>query len=403
MNEPEGFPSRRALPLLLATLSMLGPFSIDTYLPSFPEIAHSLGATPLEVQQSLTAYLIPFAIMSLWHGAISDAFGRRHVVLVGLIAFALASIGCALAPDIRALWGFRAVQGIASGVGIVVGRAIIRDLYAGAHAQRVMSQVSVLFTIAPAIAPVIGGWLHEAFGWRSVFVLLAIMSAALAVWCFASLPETLPPERRQSMHAGYLLRAYARTLGHPRFLAVAFAVSLNFAALFLYIAAAPVFLLTHLRVTETQFYWLFLPVTAGMMLGAAWSGKLAGRRSAMRTVALGYGLMVAGAAVNVALHLAWPASLPWSVLPLFVYAVGMAVAMPSLTLAGLDFFPEQKGLTASCQAFLLTGVNALTAALLVPFASTSPARLAVVSGALMLVGLILTKAFAATQREVSRH
>src|SRR4026209_510244 len=137
----------RSLPLLIAALSMIGPFAIDTYLPSFREMETSLGATALEIQQSLTAYLIPFALMSLWHGSISDALGRRRGILVALVALALASIGCAVSPSIHVLWIFRALQGLASGAGLVVGRAVIRDVYEGHHAQRVMAQVTVIFTI----------------------------------------------------------------------------------------------------------------------------------------------------------------------------------------------------------------------------------------------------------------
>lgn len=401
MRTIETAPTTRGLPLLLAALSMIGPFAIDTYLPSFPEIARTLGATSIEVQQSLTAFLVPFALMSLWHGSIADALGRRRPILVGLIVFSGASAGCAFAPDIRVLWAFRAVQGLAAGAGLVVGRAIIRDLYTGPEAQRVMSQVSVLFTIAPAIAPVIGGWLHEVAGWRSVFVLLAVLSATLAFFCGVNLPETLPAARRQPLNAGYLLRAYARTFSHPGFLAVACATSVNFAALFLYISGAPVFLLEHLHLTETQFFWLFIPVTVGMMLGSAASGKVAGRWTSGRTITCGYVLMSGGALANLLFHLTRPAALPWSVAPLFFYAVGMALAMPSLTLIGLDFFPAQKGLTSSCQAFLLTGINALTAGILTPIASQSPARLASMAFGIMTVGLLLTLAFAAMQRRAS--
>ncbi|HET7776352.1 MAG TPA: MFS transporter, partial [Azospira sp.] len=123
--------SYRHLAILLATLSALGPFSIDTYLPAFPEMGQSLGATPLQVQQTLTAYLLPFAVMTLWHGALSDALGRRRVILAALALFGLASLGCTLATSIEQLWLFRALQGITAGAGIVVGRAVVRDVFQG--------------------------------------------------------------------------------------------------------------------------------------------------------------------------------------------------------------------------------------------------------------------------------
>lgn len=389
----------RSLPLLIAALSMIGPFAIDTYLPSFREMETSLGATPLQIQQSLTAYLVPFAVMSLWHGSISDALGRRRVILVALAVLAVTSIGCALSPSIHWLWLFRALQGIASGAGIVVGRAVVRDVYEGHHGQRAMANVTMIFTVAPAIAPVLGGWLHEWFGWRSIFYFLALFSSGIWIWSAFALPETLHPERRHPLHPRFLLDSYVRTLTSTRFLAAAFAASLNFCAIFLYITSAPVFLMRHLHLHETQFYWLFIPVPTGMLLGAALSGRLAGRITPRHTVILGYGGMLAAVIANVGFHAAFPAQLPWSVAPLFLYTIGMTLAMPSLVLFGLDIFPAQKGLAASCQAFLMTGLNAVVAGIFSPFASSSPLRLALVSAGLTFGGLLCTGLYFATPRE----
>ncbi len=162
-----------ALSVLLATLGMLGPFTIDTYLPAFAGIAADLQATPLQIQQTLSAYLFAFAFMSLFHGALSDSFGRRPVVLTGVAVFTLASVGCALSTDITHLIFFRALQGLATGAGIVVSRAVIRDMFPPADAQRVMSQVTLFFGVAPAIAPIIGGFLFVHAGWHAVFWFLA--------------------------------------------------------------------------------------------------------------------------------------------------------------------------------------------------------------------------------------
>jgi DHA1 family bicyclomycin/chloramphenicol resistance-like MFS transporter len=392
----------RALPLLIAALSMIGPFAIDAYLPSFREMETSLGASSLQIQQSLTAYLLPFAFMSLWHGSISDALGRRRIVLVSLIVLALTSIGCALAPSIHVLWLFRALQGVASGAGLVVGRAVVRDVYEGHHAQRVMANVTMIFTIAPAIAPVLGGWLHEWFGWRSVFYFLALFASALWIWCAIALPETLHPERRHSFHPRFLLASYVRTLTSGAFLAVAFAAALNFTAIFLYVSSAPVFLMRHLHLRETQFFWLFGPITTGMMLGAGLSGQLAGRISPKRTIMFGYGGMILAAVVNVAFHSLHAAQLPWSVAPLFFYSMGMALGMPSLVLFGLGIFPAQKGLAASCQAFLMSAINALTAGLISPLANASALRLSLTSAFLTAAGLFCAVIFFKIRTNASR-
>ena len=148
---------RWQLALLLACLGMLGPFSIDTYLPAFAGIGTSIGATPVQMQQTLSSYLLGFAAMNLFHGALSDSFGRRPVVLWGVAVFTLASVGCAVADTVAELVLYRALQGLSAGAGMVVSRAIIRDMFPPAEAQRVMSQVTIYFGIAPAVAPMVGG------------------------------------------------------------------------------------------------------------------------------------------------------------------------------------------------------------------------------------------------------
>ncbi|MDP1620318.1 MAG: multidrug effflux MFS transporter, partial [bacterium] len=221
--------NRVTLTLLLAGLSMLGPFSIDTYMPSFPDMQAGLHATPLQLQQTLSVYLLAFGLMMLLHGALSDAFGRRPVILVSLVAFIAASVGCALSNQIEQLLVFRALQGLSAGAGMVVGRAMIRDLYAGHEAQRLMSQVTMIFGISPAIAPVIGGWLQIGFGWHAVFVFMAVLGVLLFVASWRYLPETLPPIARQPFAAHSLARNYRMVFGNRTFLLLSGAVALHFA------------------------------------------------------------------------------------------------------------------------------------------------------------------------------
>ncbi|PKO89491.1 MAG: Bcr/CflA family drug resistance efflux transporter [Betaproteobacteria bacterium HGW-Betaproteobacteria-10] len=378
--------NKRGLAFLLASLSALGPFSIDTYLPSFPEIAEKLGATQWQVQQTLSVYLLAFAVMTLWHGAISDRFGRRRVILIALGLFALASAGCAFASSIEQLWFWRAMQGITAGAGIVISRAIVRDLYDGADAQRLMSQITMMFAIAPAIAPVIGGWLQTLFGWRSVFAFLVLSTAALGFACWKLLPETLPPEKRQSLKPAYLGRSYWKVLTSPAFLFACAALSLNFGGFFVYILSAPVFLLQHLGIHETGFLWLFGPAMAGMIGGAWLSGRLAGKISLSRTIAYGYLLMISAASFNLALNLMRPPALPWSVMPIFIYTLGMSLTMPSLSILALDPFPAQRGLAASCQTFFQSGFNSIVAALIAPALWASTLSLAWGMAGMMLLG-----------------
>ena len=247
------------LALVLAGLAMVGPFSIDSYLPSFPAIARDFALTPLEVQQTMSVYLVTFAVMMLFHGTLSDSFGRRPVILANLALFIVATAGCALARDFTQLLAFRALQGVSAGAGIVVGRAIIRDTYEGFAAQRLMSLVTMLFGIAPAIAPVIGGWLLSRYSWHAIFVFLACYGAALFAVCWFRLPETHPPAARQPFALVPLAASYLRLGRSGRLVLLSLATGFNWGGGFLYVAAAPAVIYDLLGLNETKFAVLFVP------------------------------------------------------------------------------------------------------------------------------------------------
>jgi MFS transporter, DHA1 family, multidrug resistance protein len=358
---PAGF-TIAGVTFVLAALSWIGPFAIDTYLPSLPSISHDFGVPTAQVQQTVTAFILFFAVMSIWHGAISDAYGRRRLTLISVSVFVAASVGCALSVNVHLLMFFRALQGATAGAGMIVGRAVIRDLFEGAAAQRLMAHVATIFTIAPVLAPVIGGWLQVWFGWRSIFAFMAIVSGFVLFSCWRSLPETLPVEKRQRLKPLPLARSYWKVLTQPAFLLACGSMAFTSAGFFIYILGAPIFLMKHLHLRETQFLWLFLPNSVGMVIGAAISGRFAGRISGNQTIALGYIVMVIAAIGNVVMNLLLPPLLPWSIVPIFIYVVGMSIAAPSLTLLTLDLFPEQRGLAASCQGFISLGANSIVSA-----------------------------------------
>ncbi len=374
--------------VLLAALAALGPFSIDTYLPAFPEIARSLSATQLEVQQTLTAYMATFAVMVLWHGALSDRFGRRAVLIGALSLFAVSSIVCALAPSIEWLWAGRAMQGLSGGAGMVVGRAVIRDLFEGAQAQRLLSRVMMIFAVAPAVAPMVGALLLWLAGWRAVFVFLALFALTLAWLTWRFLPETLPVASRQSLHPVSLGRAYARVLSSGAFLLLAGAVALNFNGFFLYIVSAPVFLMQHLGLGPGEFAWMFVPSVCGLIFGAMVSGKVAGRWSPQRTIATGFAVMLAAATINVVHAALFAPNLFGSILPIPIYTFGLSMAMPSITLLALSLFPDRRGLVSSCQSFLQVGTNSLSAGIIAPIIWTTPLSLATGMTLFLSLGLL---------------
>jgi DHA1 family bicyclomycin/chloramphenicol resistance-like MFS transporter len=349
-------------------------------------MARDYAVNELLVQQTLSAYMGSFAIMTLFHGALSDSFGRRPVILVNLLVFVAASIGCALAPTIEALLACRALQGMSAGAGIVVGRAIIRDTYDGPMAQRLMSQVTMLFSLAPAVAPVIGGVLDIAFGWRSIFVFLTVFSLLLWAGCAWTLPETLPKSDRQPFRAAPLVASYVQVFGSARFAMLALAVAFNFAGFFIYVVSAPAVIYRHLGLSATDFAWLFVPGIGGVMIGAWLSGRLAGRMTPERTVMLAFAVMAAAACLSIGYHLMYPPAVPWTVLPLMLYSLGMSLAMPSITLLALDMFPRNRGMAASVQGFTQSMCNALLAGVISPLVAGTQLSLAVTAGVAMVLG-----------------
>jgi DHA1 family bicyclomycin/chloramphenicol resistance-like MFS transporter len=374
---------------MLAALAMLGPFSVDTYLPAFPNIEASLHATSIEVQQTLTAYMFSFGAMILWHGALSDAFGRRNIILGSLALFAIASLGCASAHSIEYLWAFRILQGVSAGAGVVIGRAIIRDLYSGAPAARLLSLVTMIFSVAPAIAPVFGGWIVKLFDWRAIFLVLFAYTVLLLAYCYKRLPETLPPEKRQPFNPQSLARNYYQIFRSPLFHLKAGAVAFNFAGLFLYVAAAPAFITRHLGLGPEGFAWQFVPAVAGIFCGAFTANRLAGKIHIPKQVMIGFIFLIGASMANVLYHAFFPPAVPWSVLPLFFYTFGMSIAAPGATLLVLDLFPHIRGTVASCQSFTQTMLAALVSGLIAPFLSHSVLWLAAGQLAFTLVGLLL--------------
>jgi MFS transporter, DHA1 family, multidrug resistance protein len=379
---------RWTLALLLACLGMLGPFAIDTYLPAFSGIAVSLNASPLQMQQTLSSYLLGFAVMNLFHGALSDSLGRRPIVLAGIALFTLASLGCALSQSIGQLVGFRALQGLSAGAGMVVSRAIIRDMYPPADAQRVMSQVTIYFGIAPAVAPLIGGWLYAHADWHSIFWLLVVLGAALWVAIARWLPETLAVSARQPFEAGHLLRGYWQMLRSARFVALVLASGIPFNGMFLYVLSAPVFLGEHLQLAPTQFFWFFILTISGIMGGAWLSGRLAGRVPARRQIRYGFLIMSATSLVNVVLNLLFTAHVAWAMLPVAVFAFGWSLMVPVVTLLTLDQAPDRRGMASSIQACVGSLANALVAGAVAPLVMHSTVALAFTSLGMMLIGAV---------------
>ncbi|HYN53432.1 MAG TPA: multidrug effflux MFS transporter [Methylotenera sp.] len=373
------------LSIVLASLAALAPFAIDTYLPAFHVLETSLGGTSLQIQQSLTFYLLPYALMTLFHGAISDAIGRITTIKWGLGIFVLASIGCAFAPNVETLWFFRALQGMSGGAGNVVARAMVRDLFEGAQAQRVMATVQMLFGIAPAVAPIIGGLLLG-IHWQIIFLFLAFYAAVSLIAAVIYLPETMPVAKRLPLSFKQVLISYKEIFRDSEFRYVVLAIGANFAGFFIYVLASPVFLLKHLGLTVHQFGWMFIPTVIGMIIGSYLAKHAAGKYSQRLVIKTAYAWMVAMALLNLVVCFVLPTNPVLNILPVALFNIGMALAMPILSLAALDRHPKIRGTAASGQAFIQMLLSTVSAGLIVPFVWYAPSGLAMAMAGYMFFG-----------------
>lgn len=377
------------LTLVLGGLAMLGPFATDTYLPSFPSIAAHYGVGDVAVQQTLSIYLFGYAVMNLFYGPLSDALGRRPVILASLLLFTLASIGAALSPSLNWLLVFRLLQGISAGAGMVVGQAIVRDLLNGAPAQRMMSHIMMVFGVAPAIAPIIGGHLNVYLGWQANFSLLCVIGLLLIGLTLLWLPESLPRSERHTLHPTRLLHSYRHALTFRPYMLGVLSAGFAFSGFALYISSAAHFVMDVLHLPETAFGWLFVPMIGGMVVGSGLGGRLAHRLPAHTLLALGMGLMTLAALANLGYCALYPATVPWAVLPIFVYTFGVALVMPVLSVAAQGLLPTMRGLAASVQNFVQMLIFALISGFVAPVLFGSALHLA----AGLVVGVALSVGF----------
>ncbi len=369
--------SPRALVVVLAALTMIGALSIDAYLPALPAIAGRFGLSAAIAQQSLTVYLFAFAAMTLLHGTLSDSFGRRRVILVALIVYLAGSIGAGLSMTFGWLMFFRLLQGLSAGAGGVVGRAMIADRFSGAEAQRMMSYVSMVFSLAPALAPILGGWLQALFGWRSIFLFIAIFTGVLLAVCWAGLQETLPVEQRHAFHPKVIFGHYWQIARHGQFILQVLASALVFSSLMIYVSAAPAFIFNILHLGATEFSWLFVPLVTGLTLGSLMAGRMSHQPGGDRR-AVHIGLVVLVISLAVHLVIAWflPSRLPWAVLPIATTTFGCALASPAMNLRSMAHFPRVRGLVSALQSSTFLLLFSATSGLIDPLLFDSAFKLA---------------------------
>lgn len=343
------------LVVLLGALASFGPLSIDMYLPSLPRLAASLHASNASVQLTLTACTVGLGAGQLIAGPLSDTYGRRRPLLVGLLIFAVFSVGCAVAPSIQVLLICRLLQALGGSAGIVIARAIARDLRSGAGLARLFSVLMVVNGAAPVLAPVLGAQIVRVTSWRGVFGVLAVAGVALYAAAWAVISETLPPDRRRAGGIATTFAGYRRLLTDRTFVALAAAGALAFAAMFSYISGSPFVLENRFGLSAQLFSLVFALNAVGIVGGAR--VRVGGLRT---TVVLGLVVIaVGGAAALTALPTG--AGLPLLLPGFFLVTVGYGVLSPSATALALSDHPDAAGSAAAVYGaaqFLIGGLLA---------------------------------------------
>ena len=373
--------------LILASLTALAPFAIDTYLPAFEVMEDDLATNSNFIQQTLTFYLVPYTIMTIFHGAISDSIGRIKTIKYGMSLFILGSIGCVFATSIEMLWISRLIQGVGAGAGNVVARAMVRDLYSGATAQKVMATIQIIFGIAPAIAPMVGGLLLG-ISWQAIFIFLIIYSVLITIFSVNFLPETINKQNQLPFNFESVLNRYKDLLIDKNYIFLILAVSFNFSAFFLYVLSSPVFLMQHLNLSSSQFGYLFIPTVTGMILGSFISKKTAGIISPAKMLKIAYLWMLLITSINLIFCLFFQSIIFINIGLIALYNIGMAAAMPLISIKALDCFPKARGTAASGQAFSQMLVSSVVAGLIIPIIWGSLATLAIGMLVIFSLGLV---------------
>jgi MFS transporter, DHA1 family, multidrug resistance protein len=379
--------SPAALTALLVCIGLFNSLLSDLYIPALRLLANDLGTTPLRAQQTISLFFLACAFMSLWHGAIADAWGRKPTVLVALAVLCLSSLACVAASRIEPLLVLRTLQGLAAGSGVVISRAIVLDIHQGLAAQRMLGRITLVQTVAPVLMPIVGGWIALAFGWRAVFAFIAVVVAAMGMAVWRWLPETLPPARRRPLHPVSLWHAYAEVLGSRSFLRLAVAHVANWVSLILYVVAAPALVIGLLGRDETAFWLVYVPMMSGMVAGFVLFPRIARHASVHMPLRLAYAILGVGVASSLILSRMLPPGLH-NLVPLFVQAFGVALAMPALIGMALDPFGERAGVASSCHSFLQFGATAAVAGLLAPLVWGSMWTMALGSACLTATGAL---------------
>ncbi|SDO00243.1 multidrug effflux MFS transporter [Phyllobacterium sp. OV277] len=383
--------------LILGLLSAIGPFAIDMYLPALPSIGKDLSAENNVVQMSLLAFFISFAIFQLIYGPLSDMWGRKAPLYMGIGLFAVASVGCALSKDIETLIAFRFLQGIGGAAGMVVPRAIVRDMHTGVQAARLMSLLMLVFSISPILAPLTGSAVISFYGWRGVFWAVTIAAFIGLILLSTQLKETRPQAARVESGLGSAMAAYRLLLGDRNFLTLTFIGGLGISSFLVYLANSPFVLIDHYGLTPTQYSIAFSInavsfFTVSQLTG--WLGDRFGLVRVMRMALTAFSFTMAAMVVVMALGFN---QLPVLATFLFIGYGFLGLVIPTTAVLALEDHGEIAG-TASALMGTLHFVTAAVAMVIAGLFFDGTA-LPMAAG----IGLCAVAAFILTQVTIARR
>lgn len=392
-------PDTLAMTAVLAMLTALGPLSTDFYLPSLPEIARALGTDIAGAQATLSAFLFGFAAGQIVWGPLSDRLGRRPVLLIGLGLFLVMTLACAFAPSIEALIGARFAQALGASGPIVLGRAMVRDLYDGPRAGRELARMGMIMGLVPAVAPVVGGLLQNAFGWRSTFIATLLVGLAVLAVVATIMPETIRRRSPEKLSLLAIFRGFGVLLQNPAYRVYVSLTSLAYAGLFSFISGSSFVLIGIYGLTPPVYGLSFGCVVLGYILGTILAQRLVGPRGLDGVIALGVACL-AGGGIAMLVCVASGFGGPFGViLPMAVYACGVGLTMPQSQAAAMMPFPDRAGAASSftglCQMLLSGCVGLLVGHLL----KASALPLPLVMSAIGVAALALFRASAATRAQ----
>lgn len=385
---------------MVTAIVALGPLTMSMYMPSMPAIARDLGASPSMVQATLSIYLIGFAVAQLAYGPLSDRFGRRRTLLGGLLVFIAGTAMCGFAQSIDSLLAGRLVQAAGACAGPVLGRAMIRDVYPRDQGARVLAFVGMALAVAPAVGPLIGGYLQVWFDWHSIFAVLGAAGLALLAFVALRVPETNACPDRYALEAGRMAANYRAVASSPAFLGYTALASGALGGLFAYHAAAP-FLLIELVGVEVHHYgWLSMTTVGGYMFGSFLATRIVHRLGIDRTLVASACVSLAGAGLFLVLAFVLPAGILTIMGPVAVFTTGVGMGLPASMAGALAPFPRMAGAAAGLMGFAQTGMGALGSILTARLGVGSPVPAGVSLTVLTLSGCLLWYLLVWRRREV---